>query len=139
MVSGSGIYRNVWLIRRPAVHLMTDGIYVATQRQIDEWTLHIDTELQNDCSTDETVTLRHMIHAPSGDEICCRTETVALKTGLQIHKQTIAFQNPLLWDIKEPNQYCIKTELLSADTVIDTDTNRFGFRTIRFDSHKGFF
>lgn len=136
---GSGIYRNVWLIRRPAVHLTTDGIYLAAQRQDNKWTLHIDTELQNDCGADVTVALRHTIHAPSGDEICCRTETVALKTGLQIDKQTVAFQNPLLWDIKEPNLYCVKTELLSGDTIIDTDNSRFGFRTIRFDSRRGFF
>lgn len=137
--SGSGIYRNVWLIRRPCVHLTTDGVYISTHRQGGEWTLSIDTEIQNDSGAGDAVTLRHTIYAPSGDEICCRTETVALKTGLQIDRQTITIEKPLLWDIKEPNQYCVKTELLSGDTVIDTDSSRFGFRTIRFDSRKGFF
>ena len=34
---GSGIYRNVWMIRRPALHLVTDGIYLATEKNENNW------------------------------------------------------------------------------------------------------
>ena len=60
--SGSGIYRNVWLIRRPCVHLTTDGVYISTHRQGGEWTLSIDTEIQNDSGAGDAVTMRFPIH-----------------------------------------------------------------------------
>lgn len=136
---GSGIYRNVWMVRRPAVHLTTDGIYLATEKNDTNWTLHIDTEIQNDAGADGVVTLRHTILSPSGVEEQSLEETLNTKVGLQIDKQSLTFDHPAFWDIQSPNLYRIQTELLLNDKVVDIDTQNFGFRTIHFDSKQGFF
>lgn len=136
---GSGIYRNVWLIRRPAVHLTTDGIYLSSQKTDSRWALHIDTEIQNDSGAEGIVSLRHTIFSPDGEEIQNTEVRIDAQIGLQTDRQLLFFDSPSLWDIKSPIQYSIHTELLLNDQVIDTDTQRFGFRTIHFDSQKGFF
>lgn len=136
---GSGIYRNVWLVRRPAVHLTTDGIYLATEKNDTTWTLHVDTEIQNDAGADSIATLRHTIFSPSGDEVQKKTVTVSTNAGLQVEKLTMTFRSPFVWDIQSPNLYHIQTELLLDNKVVDTDTQNFGFRTIRFDKNNGFF
>lgn len=43
--SGAGIYRNVWLITVPEVHIASDGIYMSTQKTDQGYELRIGTEL----------------------------------------------------------------------------------------------
>ncbi len=43
--SGAGIYRNVWLVTVPEVHIATDGIYLSTRKADQGFTLQIETEL----------------------------------------------------------------------------------------------
>lgn len=136
---GSGIYRNVWLLRRPAVHFTTDGGYVAAKKNDGMWTLHADYEIQNETDTPCDRILRHVICDNTGNEVCTQEEALTLPAGLTINKQTMTFKDPLLWDITLPNLYQIHTELIQDGTVTDTLDQRFGFRTIRFDCNEGFF
>lgn len=136
---GSGIYRNVWLIRRPDVHFTTDGSYLATKKTGDDWTLYADFEIQNDSDSTGEISLRHTIYDKDDREIYAQTATVALNRGLNIDKQEMTFHAPDLWDIESPNLYHIKSELLQDGNVTSTEYQAFGFRTIRFDSNKGFF
>ncbi len=41
-------------------------------------------------------------------------------------------ENVKLWDIKEPNRYLIKTELVLDGKIIDTNTVKVGFRQAKF-------
>lgn len=136
---GSGIYRNVWMVRRPAVHLTTDGIYLATEKGDNNWILHVDCEVMNDAGADGVVTVRHTIVDSDGEEIQTSTTELSVAVGLHTNKQTFSFSSPNVWDITSPNLYSVRTELLIDDKVVDTDNNRFGFRTISFDCNEGFF
>ncbi|MCH5266214.1 MAG: DUF4982 domain-containing protein [Lachnospiraceae bacterium] len=137
---GSGIYRNVWLVRRPSLHFTTDGSYLATKRDEEDWTLYADFEVQNDSGAGAEVSVRHTIYDAKGEQVCSQTADMTLAEGLQVNKQEITFHNPDIWDIESPNLYRIQSELLhTSGQVLDTETQRFGFRTIRFDSDKGFF
>ncbi|MCI5731293.1 MAG: glycoside hydrolase family 2, partial [Eubacterium sp.] len=136
---GSGIYRNVWLVQRPAVHLTTDGGYLAAEKGTDDWTLHADYEIQNETGSPCPVTLRHTICDNTGTCVCTTEENLTVPAGLTVNKQTMTFHDPLLWDITSPHLYEVHTELLQNGEVTDTDNQKFGFRTIRFDCKEGFF
>lgn len=136
---GSGIYRSVWLIRRPAVHLTTDGGYLAPIKGDSDWTLHADYEIQNDTDMPCEVTLRHIITDNNGRNTVTQEKTLTVPPGLSVNKQEITFRQPALWDIESPNLYQIHTELIHAGQVIDSEQQNFGFRTIRFDPTEGFF
>ncbi len=136
---GSGIYRNVWLVRRPSIHLTTDGSYLSTEKQENCWKLYADFEVQNDTDTSGEVTLRHTINDAFGNEVLSQTSTFIVEPGLHIDKQEMTFASPAIWDIKHPNLYRIHTELIINEKTVDTESQNLGFRTIRFDANEGFF
>lgn len=136
---GSGIYRNVWLVRRPAVHFTTDGGYLAAKKEGDAFILHADYEIQNDTDSACEVTLCHTVLAPDGKVAGTSKETLTIPCGLTVNKQTMIFEAPLLWDIESPNLYTVHSEIIKDETAFDSSDDRFGFRTIAFDPDKGFF
>lgn len=136
---GSGIYRNVWLVRRPDVHFTTDGSYLSTEKNGDEWILYADFEIQNDSGKPQEVSLRHTFYDKNGCRVSSYENKVMAEKGLTIDKQEITFQSPDVWDIVSPDLYRIESELLKEGSVTDTECQNFGFRTIHFDSEKGFY
>lgn len=53
--------------------------------------------------------------------------------------QTIEVREPVLWDIGQGRLYRLVTELCCGDTLLETEEQSFGFRTIEFMPDKGFF
>ena len=47
----------------------------------------------------------------------------------------VQWENPKLWDVFEPNLYWLKSALCEEDTIIDTMTERFGFREVWIDRY----
>ncbi|WP_413777972.1 DUF4982 domain-containing protein [Caproicibacterium sp. XB1] len=137
---GSGIYRNVWLVRRPAVHFTTGGLYLSTAAQDKtHWTLFADCEVYSHRSAAAKVSVRHTVLDPSGKEVCTQISAFSAAPGLNTDKHQMAFSSPLLWDIETPNLYRLRTELLLDGAPVDTEEQNFGFRTTRFDPDKGLF
>ena len=64
--SGAGIYRNVWLIKLPASHIVPDGIYITPEKKNGIWSINIDTEIKAQSVTDF---ICHTIIDPEGKEI----------------------------------------------------------------------
>lgn len=58
---------------------------------------------------------------------------------VQIFHLSTTVNNPKLWDIGEGNLYTAVTRLCYQNRLIDTNTQKFGFRTIRLDAKQGFF
>lgn len=124
--SGAGIYRDIWLKTtiKNKPRICSDGIYITPYKQSgDNWVVEIDTEIENN---NEKISLRHTI--------IDKNKNIA---GIS-RSQMITVTSPELWDITEPNLYILKTELLESDEIIETEENRFGFRTVEFNPDKGF-
>src|SRR5690606_3049707 len=51
----------------------------------------------------------------------------------------IAVSNPRRWTLEEPALYRLRTTVVCDGEVVDEQTTRFGYRTIRFDADRGFF
>lgn len=153
--SGAGIYRNVWLKTSGMLHLVTDGIYLATRKGQDAWSVELETEAvrkaQGSIGADgyltfETgeacltqVSVRHIITDLSGETIAVSENRVELGEELYTDKQVLKVEAPSLWSIENPNLYRLTTQLLVNGVVIDEVIQRFGFRTTRFDPEEGFF
>jgi len=114
--TGAGIYRDVWLIIRNECHFVSDGIYISTSYDGDEWMLEIDAEIETDGRPYE---VRHSLLSTQG------------------LAQDIESIEP--WDITNPCLYILKSELLVEGSVTDTVETRFGFRTTKFTKDSGFF
>ncbi len=137
---GSGIYRNVWFLRRPAIHMTTDGGYLsATKKGASSWILHADYEVQNDTEEAVDVTLHHSLIDDTGRVVVTQDSHISAQKGLTLDRQEISIEDPKLWDITSPYLYRVHTDLIVDGDVWDSDDKRYGFRTIRFDCDEGFF
>lgn len=155
--SGAGIYRNVWLLTLPNVHIPVGGIYVSAKKQADNrpdcWRTEIDTELSLPLGISiDTINVKHAIIDKDGtvmkmfnDELLQHpVDNTHLglndeeNQNLCINKQILFIGSPNLWDIESPYVYTLKTELLYNGCVIQTELISFGFRTMEFIPDKGF-
>lgn len=138
---GGGIFRNVWLQKTDLVSVDTYGVYVAPEKVSDtEWKVPVETVLRNDDNVNHRVVLKTELLSENGEVVASThtTTTVALKDKKTVN-QVMTVVSPKLWSCEEPNLYYCRSTVLRGETVLDQNKVHFGFRTIRFDSKKGFF
>lgn len=118
--SGAGIYRNVYLTKVEPIHIARDGVYISADGKSGE--IKVSAEVIGPYDS-----LRHTVIDADGN-------TAAVSdNGL------IKVDNYKLWSLEDPYLYTLKTEVISGGNVVDTVTNIFGFRWIKFDANEGFF
>ena len=133
--SGSGIYRHVWLIHTPMVHIGNWGVAIHTSDVSEQQaTVNIKTTLKNE--TDQAKTVSLTTHIDGTKDIVTEIELPA-NSEQQVSQQMYVKQ-PKLWDIDSPNLYEAQLQIKEGQQVIDTYTQSFGIRTISATT-KGFF
>lgn len=133
--SGSGIYRHVWLIHIPKVHIENWGVAVHTpQVSASQATVQVKTMLNNETSVDKEVKVTVKV-ADAEDAV---STVIIPARGKKEVIQKLKVSHPKLWDINAPNLYDAHISILDNDKIIDTYSQSFGIRTIHY-SVKGFF
>ena len=140
--SGSGIYRNVWLIRTGAVYVdawgvrcHTNGIYPEQK----EASIQINTTLQNDKAEKLYASVTHELRDAGGEVVSTSGTVLCLNAGMKSDCSVRpSVKNPILWTDEEPYLYTL-TSIVKVDGVeLDRVVNRIGIRTATFDCDKGF-
>jgi beta-galactosidase len=137
--SGSGIYRNVWLIKTDKFFIEPWGTFVSPQSITSKSAkVTITTSIQNLVSTAQNFTINTSIYNAAGLEVSKATYSGTLQSG-KVGKTTqeIDIINPVLWSTDKPYLYKAVSKIIKAGKVVDEYTTPFGIRTIKFDS-KGF-
>lgn len=135
---GAGLYRNVHLIDRDAVHIPVWGTTLTTPYVSKEYaTVHLSTELEGLAKGDE-ITLRTVITAPDGKEIASDTHSWKYYPGVA-HNQNFRIEHPDLWTPETPSLYNARTEVINDGKVVDTYDTRFGIRSVEVRAGEGFF
>lgn len=139
--SGAGIYRNVWLKTTAPLHLVTDGIYLATRKEEEGWYVELETEAINSAAAKvpANAEIKHTITDQQGRTVAESTQPVMIGNTVTVDKQVVLVEKPELWSIDCPYLYELKTQIISGGAVIDEEVQKFGFRTTSFDSEEGFF
>ncbi|GAC1438914.1 MAG: beta-galactosidase GalB [Sediminibacterium sp.] len=139
--SGSGIYRNVYLLTVQPLHIATNGTYITTPKvEKERAAVQLNIRLQN--STDITVDAEvqtNIYDADSRKVAAQRTNTKAGAAALQEINQSFQVSQPLLWSVDHPYLYKAVTEVFVNGKKTDTYTTPFGIRYFYFDADKGFF
>jgi beta-galactosidase len=133
--SGSGIYRHVWLLNSPMVHIDNWGIQAhavkVTPAQAD---VEVKTMVSNETSADKKVMVKTRIG--QAEQI---SSEVLVSAGSSVEvSQMVSVANPKLWDLDSPSLYDAEVTLTSDNKVIDRQKQSFGIRTLKF-STDGFF
>ncbi len=136
--SGAGIYRNVWFVSRPQMHLVSDGVYVHTLEHNGDYVVTVTTEAKNSEGTLEGVTVRHTVLSPEGEMVEC-SEGSMLTGTFATEEQEFYVKKPKCWDVEKPVLYTLVTELRTGDTVVDEMRQTIGFRKLVFTTDRGLF
>ena len=129
--SGSGIYRNVWMVTTGQQFLTSDNVQVTTP---DLKTIVVRTEVGNgsDCWGEFNLVT----------EVDGQTQTTRLEcqgNDYATVTQTFSIAQPKLWTPQTPNRYRVHLSLRSLEGKILDETDVFcGIRTIEYDAQNGF-
>ena len=137
---GAGIYRNTWLVKRPPVHLVTDGIFANPVKKDGAWKIPFEAILENAGNQDAGIEVTATLLDPDGNEVAKESSRTPVKVLAEaVVKMTIPVRRPELWSVDQPVLYTVRTVVTQQSRLIDEAETRCGFRTIRFTPDSGFF
>ncbi len=136
--SGSGIYRNVWLVTTNDIYVDHWGTYVTTPEVNEHETeVNLNVQIASSKNTSYLVTVKTNIYDADSKLQQTQTSSVVVKNKNEVH-QEFSVINPHLWSIEDPYLYKAVTQVISNGKVTDEYTTPFGIRYFNFDADKGF-
>lgn len=138
--TGSGIYRDVWMVSAGDIHFAQWGIgWHATSLTDRRATIAVDVEVQKHVDASRKLEVKASLFDAEGEEVAKASRKIADgKVGLAQQTLTLRVNSPKRWDLDTPYLYTLKTELLADGERIDAAETKVGLRTLEFDSNKGF-
>lgn len=138
--SGSGIYRNVWLVKTHPVHVDLWGTFVTTPEVTNEKaTVVVETTIRNN-QDNATVEVVNKIVNASGATIAEKRHAITVAANdIQHLTETLEVPSPQRWTLADPYLYSMVTEVISNNITVDTYETPFGIRTLRWDPATGFY
>lgn len=139
--TGSGIYRNVYLVEANPIHIAQWGVYAYPGKTTaKQGVLNGQITLVNETNAQNDVEVLNMLLDPSGKTVSTRTTKLAVKPN---QENTLSFalnvNKPAIWSLDKPNLYTLRTVVKQGGVTIDSVNTRTGFRSMRFDPNNGFF
>ncbi len=138
--SGSGIYRNVTLIRTNPVYMTVWGNYIATPEvSLERALVDIQTEVVNSSGKEKEITVNVYVTDVSGDQVAMAEKAITLDKNEKgtVH-QKLLINAPNLWSPESPELYAARIQVLENGNELDCRVEKFGVRSIGFSPEKGF-
>ena len=137
---GGGIYRHVWLVKTPPVHVDHWGTSVTATVHDGDAQLTVATTVQNDGANVADGRIITVLVDAMGTTVAASTEaSLHVGSGASTTvEQQFAVIKPHLWSVETPYLYRVVTRV-TAGTSSDCYETPYGIRTIVFDVDKGFF
>lgn len=138
--TGSGIYRDVWLVYANPIHIAQWGVFAYPESVSDKRAnLKVEVEIENGTTNNSSLTVTNELFSPAGKAVSKVSKKISVPAN-QKNKISVEMKirNPQLWSIDNPNLYQLKTTVLKDGKVADKTTTATGFRSYTFDPDKGF-
>jgi beta-galactosidase len=138
---GAGIYRHTRLVKRPPVHLVTDGVFVQPVKQADgTWVIPAEITVENTGRTNSSAGVELTLMDPEGKKMASVSTNAEIpELGSKVLRPEIKVTDPKLWSVDHPVLYTVEARVSAPEQADDLLPVKVGFRTIRFDAEKGFF
>ena len=134
--TGSGIYRDVWMVSAGDIHFAQWGIgWKATSLTDRRATVAVDVEVQKHVEASGKLEVKTSLFDAEGK---ASRKIADGKVGTAKETLTLRVNKPNRWDLDTPYLYTLKTELLADGKLIDVAETNVGLRTLEFDPNKGF-
>ncbi len=134
---GAGIYRHVRLAIAQNLYIPYKETAVISNINGD---VTVNTLVKNEYEQDKNFSIVCNIEDASGKVVATAEECGSVKgygecsCSINLH-----IDNPLLWDIENPNLYKAVVLVKSGNETVDEDIVKFGIREVVFDAEKGCF
>ncbi|MBK1878724.1 DUF4982 domain-containing protein [Pelagicoccus mobilis] len=160
---GSGLYRNVWLVKSSRVHVEQWGVHVTTPKiEEDSALVCIETVLNDETGGESAGKSENAIYAPNtllrplelqhrvfeankeglivGEALVeSARETVEIQDGFAAHSSIcVTIDSPKLWSPHSPSRYVVETQVWEDGQLQDRVETLFGVRSMAFDADNGF-
>ncbi|PXY46439.1 sugar-binding domain-containing protein [Flavobacterium hydrophilum] len=138
--SGSGIYRNAWLMVKNPVHVKNWGIAISTlEVKNNKAAIQVKTVVKNETSISQDFLLSTVMKFKKDkNPAISESKITVLPNEEKEITQILTVENPKLWTIEVPNLYEVKSVVKTASKIFDVVTTDFGIRTINFSAENGF-
>ena len=139
--SGSGIYRNVWLVTTNKIYVDHWGTFITTP-EVSEKSAKaaIRIKVKNGLNHEQNVEVKTQVFNNKGEKVAeAENSNVQLNNSVTQISQDLIIDNPRFWSVENPDLYKAVTTIEYDDQVSDTYSTTFGIRTFNFDAAKGFF
>ena len=140
--TGSGIYRDVYLVSAPDVHLSQWGVaYRATKLTNRNATVEVDVAVDNFTAQAQKLQARITMLDADGKQVAMATKNVTVGAKEQNYQLPVVnchLKSPCRWNLDAPYLYTLRVELFAEGKVVDATEVRAGLRTLEFDANKGF-
>lgn len=137
--TGSGIYRDVWVVYANPVHIAQWGVFAypksVTKKQA---VLAVEIEIENSSSSDANLVVTNELFSADGKVVAKDSKKLRLAAQNNTIATELKVNNPQLWDLNNPNLYKLKTTVQKDGKIIDKTTTVTGLRNYIFDPNKGF-
>ena len=138
--TGSGIYRNVYLVEANPVHIAQWGVYAYPKSVTKKQTvLHVEVEVENESDVNSIVTVNNELIDTEGNTVARKSGKLSIQSGLSEKiRSDLKVNAPRLWDIDHPNLYQLKTTVSKNGEIIGETVAKAGLRSFTFDPDRGF-
>ena len=136
----AGIVRDVYLIRKNAVHFTENGVKALQIISGNNAELRISTSVENTSHSARNVVVRHSLRDARGNEVAT-TGSVATETGprrTNLSEQILTVASPQRWSFTNPVLYTLVSTVLVNEIPVDEATCKIGFRTLDYLAGTGF-
>ncbi|GAA4493812.1 hypothetical protein GCM10023172_02870 [Hymenobacter ginsengisoli] len=139
--TGSGIYRNVYLLATAPVHIQQWGVgFTTPQVSKSAATGKVAIALTNASAAAAAVTVTGTLLDARGQAVATARQLVTVKPKADgTASVTLPIKNPALWSADQPNLYRLRVSLAVQGQPTDEVTEEVGVRSLRFDANQGFF
>jgi beta-galactosidase len=138
--TGSGIYRNVYLIVKDQVHIDPwDVAFSTPEVSPNEATVKVKIDITNNTTGNANVTVKVNLFNDKAKAVVSVQKQLRTKVGQQEVEFEQKITAPQLWDTENPHLYKLSVSLSRNGKQVDEVSQVVGIRSIRFDKDKGFF
>lgn len=134
--TGSGIYRNVYLVRSSKTHFSQWGTqYSLVSLKGNIAVISLEASVDNP-SQKAKYAVKAQLRDHNGNTVATASSSLGPDSRASLNMK---FRNPRLWDVDDPYLYSLSFSLLENGRLIDSTEMPAGIRSIEFTADNGFF
>jgi hypothetical protein len=139
--TGSGIYRNVYLVATEPVHVSLWGVgFTTPEVTASAATGKVTVAVTNMSAAAASVLVKSTLLDPQGKVVATAQQQVQARPKADAQAaMTLKISKPSLWSVDKPSLYKLRVALSVQGKPTDEVVEEVGVRTIRFDANQGFF